>query len=273
MGKITFDKTFFAPGPTLKCGQIFRFSPFREGFFVVSGDKAAYVHEDGPDTVIECDDENYFYEFFDLGSDYGKIHENILAFGIPAVTKAADQSRGIRILRQLKEESIFSFIISQNNNIPRIKKIIEGICAALGEKKSFMGKDYFSFPSATVIAKEDTEFFRTIGAGYRDAYITGTADKIAAEGLDALDALPTPLLKNQLLTYPGVGPKVADCIALFGFHRLDSFPVDTWIEKVYHEEFGGTLKKREKICAYFTDTFGDLSGIVQQYLFFAKRES
>ncbi|MCD8200863.1 MAG: 8-oxoguanine DNA glycosylase [Clostridia bacterium] len=271
MTKLTFDKTFCSPEAILECGQIFRFSPFAEGYFVVSRDKAAYIYEKGPDTVIECEDGDYFFNFFDLGRDYGKIYKDVLSFGIPAVTEAAKTARGIRILNQDGEETMYSFIISQNNNIPRIKKIIERICDALGENREFLGRKYRAFPTSSELAGKDAAFYRSLGAGYRDEFLAKTALRVSREGLGGLDDLATPELKKELATYPGIGPKVADCVALFGFHRTDSFPVDTWMEKVYREDFHGKLTDRKKINEYFTEVFGNLSGIVQQYLFYAKR--
>ncbi len=271
MEKITYDGKWFNPADVLECGQIFRFIPFERGYKVFSRDRACYVYGDGDNTVIECDDAPYFYNFFDLERDYAAINGRVKGFGIPVLTSSADKCRGVRILNQYPEEMIFSFILSQNNNIPRIKGIIERICNALGEKRVFMGAEYRSFPSAAVLAQQPPEFYRALGAGYRDEFISATAKRIAAEGLDALGGLSGAELKKQLLTYRGVGPKVADCIALFGFHRTDSFPVDTWIEKLYREDFGGTLKDRNRINEYFTSKFGDDSGIVQQYLFYAKR--
>ena len=174
-------------------------------------------------------------------------------------------------MNQNKEEMIYSFIISQNNNIPRIKGIISRICAALGEKREFMGKQYFTFPSTPKLAEAGAEFFKSVGCGYRDKFLDETAKRIASEGIEGLENCPTPELKKRLLSYKGIGGKVADCIALFGFSRRDSFPVDTWLEKVYREDFGGTERDREKICKYFCSLFGENSGYMQQYLFYGKR--
>ena len=128
--------------------------------------------------------------------------------------------------------------------------------------------------AAGVTVDEDFDidaYYKALGAGYRDAFISLTAKRIAAEGIAKLEGLERDELKAALLTYRGIGPKVADCICLFGFGRRDAFPVDTWIEKLYHEDFKGTLTDRKKINAYFTSLFGQFSGYVQQYLFYAKR--
>lgn len=273
MQKITYDKTYFNPKDVLECGQIFRYEPFKEGYKVFSADKACYVYINGNSTVIESDYPDYFYDFFDLGREYAAVIEKIKAFGYPVITRATEVAKGLRLLNQNAEEMLFSFIISQNNNIPRIKGIISRIAETVGEKRQFMGEEYYTFPSAARLAEKDAAFYKGLGAGYRDEFIVRTAQRVAAEGLERLYSLDAPTLKKELLTYHGVGPKVADCVSLFGFKKAASFPVDTWVEKIYREDFNGTLKNREKINAYFTSLFGEYSGYVQQYLFYCKREN
>lgn len=269
--KFDFDATYFNPEHVLECGQIFRFYPFKEGYFVISADKACYVYTDGIKTVVESDDCDYFYNFFDLNRDYTEIVEKAKSYGVPLLSRSAEQCKGLRLLNQNKEEMLYSFIISQNNNIPRIKGIISRICAGLSEKHDFMGEVFYPFPSSVLLNNAGVEFFHTAGCGYRDKYLAETSARVVQEGLAHLEKLPTSELKKQLLTYKGVGGKVADCIALFGFGKRDSFPVDTWIEKIYREDFAGMLTDREKITNYFLNLFGENAGYVQQYLFYGKR--
>ncbi|MDE5943677.1 MAG: hypothetical protein K2H30_05680 [Clostridia bacterium] len=266
--KFDFDAGYFNPLHTLDCGQTFRFSPYKEGFAVISADKACYVYTAGNKTVVESADCDYFWRYFDLDRDYSEIVDRAGSYNIPLLSRSAQNCKGLRILNQNREEMIFSFIISQNNNIPRIKGIINKICAGLGENVD--GK-YFAFPTAKVIAAAGAEFFHSAGAGYRDTYLVETGARIAAEGIEKLEKLGGAELKRELLTYKGIGPKVADCIALFGFGKTDSFPVDTWIEKIYREDFGGTLTNRNKISEYLVGLFGEYSGFMQQYLFYGKR--
>lgn len=266
-----YDATYFNPLHTLDCGQVFRFDPYKDGFLVRSADKIAYVRSNGTKTFIESEEPDYFYDYFDLGRDYKAIADEACAFGIPLLTKSANFCRGLRILNQNREEMIYSFIISQNNNIPRIKGIIWRICEKLGEKMSSPFGEYRAFPSTAALAEADLSVFTAAGAGYRNVYLKETAARLREEGLGELEKLETKELKAKLLTYKGIGPKVADCVALFGFRKTDSFPVDTWIEKVYFDDFKGTIKDRTKIAQYFTDTFGENSGYVQQYLFYGKR--
>lgn len=273
MQKIDFDSQYFNPKDVLECGQVFRFEPYGKGYKAFTTDKACYVYTDGSRTVIESDYPDYFYRYFDLGRDYAAVIEEIKKFNVPVITRSCELGKGLRLLNQNAEETIFSFILSQNNNIPRIKGIIRRICETVGEKRQFMGEDYYTFPTAARLAERDAEFYKALGAGYRDQFIVQTAKRIAAEGIDELYTLNSADLKTRLLSYHGIGPKVADCVCLFGFGKAASFPVDTWIEKIYREDFGGTLKDRNKINAYFTSLFGEYSGYVQQYLFYCKRQN
>ncbi|MGN0813107.1 MAG: DNA glycosylase [Candidatus Coproplasma sp.] len=273
MNTLTYESKFFNPADTLECGQVFRFENYLKGYKVFSRDKACYIYSENGTTFIESEDSDYFFNYFDLNRDYGKIVEKMESFDVPLLTRAAHTASGLRLLNQDPEEMVFSFIISQNNNIPRIKKIINAICRELGEEKEFMGERYFTFPTAKKMAGKDAAFYKSLGAGYRDTFLAETARRIALEGIEHLKSLPTEELRKQLLTYKGIGGKVADCISLFGFKKTNSFPVDTWIEKLYREDFGGSLTDRNKITAYFKNLFGEYSGYVQQYLFYFKRQN
>ena len=274
MKQIIFSSELFSVKDTLECGQVFRFKPYEKGYLIFSLDKCAYCYNDGDFAYIECEDcdEKYFYRYFDLDRDYLKIYNSAIGQGVDILTKSATLGKGIRILNQDPIEAVCSFMISQNNNIPRIKGIIEKFCAQCGEKKSFKGIEYFAFPTVNAVNKKDLEFFRSIGLGYRASYINNFYAQIE-NGLDvsAYKNLPTDQLRKELMKINGVGPKVANCVVLFGFHRADSFPVDTWIEKVYIEDFNGKEKNREKITAWFISEFKENSGYFQQYLFHYKR--
>lgn len=271
--KFDFDATYFNPKDVLECGQVFRFEPFKEGYKVFTADKACYVYTNSFKTVVECEDADYFHNYFDLDRDYAQIIAKARSFGVPVLSSACEKAKGLRLLNQNPEEMIFSFIVSQNNNIPRIKGIISRICGGLGEKREFSGEEYYTFPTSEKLSKAGKEFFKECGCGYRDGYLAETSARVLKEGIAHLDGLSTPELKKALLTYKGVGGKVADCISLFGFSRRDSFPVDVWIEKVYREDFNGTLTDRNKITEYFQNLFGADAGYIQQYLFYGKRQN
>lgn len=274
MKTIRTDGKFFSPEDTLECGQIFRYKSINGGFLVQSGDKCCFLKSVNDETEItfEDDDEEYFKKYFDLDFDYSGIVERAEKCEYEIVRTAAEKASGVRLLRQDLSETLFSFIISQNNMIPRIKAIIERTAASLGEKKSFMGEEYYSFPTAEVLAMKDADFYFKLGYGYRADYIPAVAKAIESGEFDfSDDGLTTAELRKKLISLKGVGPKVADCVALFGYHRTDSFPVDTWIEKLYREDFGGELKDRKRIAEFFTSRFGNDSGFIQQYIFYYKR--
>ena len=278
MEKLVFDGEFFNVKDTVLCGQLFRFFPsgLKDGaFFVNSLNKRCLIYNQGDKAVIECEtaDAKYFENYFDLSRDYRAVVNAAKAQG-GLLAVSAELGKGIRILNQNKTESLFSFIVSQNNNIPRIKGIIERLCAGAGKKREFYGEEYYAFPTVAELSAKPTEFFKEIGLGYRAEYIKRLADGFAETfDEDGFSAFSTKDLKTRLTAIYGVGGKVADCVSLFGFHRSDSFPVDTWIEKVYREDFGGELRDRTKIAEWFVSRFGENSGYFQQYLFYYKRSS
>ena len=274
MDKIIVNNTFFNIKDTLDCGQVFRYSNYEKGFLVYSVDKCAYCYTENDNTVIECNekDKEYFFNYFDLANDYGSIYERAKASPYEILKTSAELGKGIRILNQDLEETLFSFVVSQNNNIPRIKNIIEKLCKVLGERKEFGGKEYYAFPTIENMANQTLEFYKSIGLGYRAEYILKLAQSIR-NGLDlySLENLSTQEIKSELIKLHGVGPKVADCVTLFGYHRGDSFPVDTWMEKVYKQDFNGSLTDRKKIAERLVNEFKEKSGYYQQYLFYFKR--
>ncbi len=274
MKKIFFEKEFFNIKDTLECGQVFRFRRHNDGYLAYSCDKCCFLYDDGDFSVIVCEDEeeNYFKHYFDLPRDYSSIVSRAENHGSAILGAAAKAGKGIRILNQNAEEALFSFVISQNNNIPRIKSIIENLCVRFGEEKSFEDNKYYAFPTASALAAATETELQATGLGYRAEYVGLLAKEIAnGFSLSTLNELTTDDLRERLLRIKGVGPKVADCAVLFGFHRSDSFPVDTWIEKTYKEDFGGTEKNRKKVSAAFIKEFGEDAGYFQQYLFHYKR--
>lgn len=275
MKTFTFDKTYFNVDDTVTCGQFFAYEKIGNGYLIRSLDKFCYAETTDEFSKIICNDDDisYFSTFFDLGRDYAAVCNKALSYGIPFLNECAFCGKGIRILRQEKYENLISFIISQNNNIPRIKKSIAFLCEKLGKEVVFDGKAYKAFPTAQVLASQSDDFFKEAGLGYRAPYIKTATEKIASGELDLefLSTLSTLKIKEELVKIKGVGEKVASCVTLFAYNRFDSFPVDTWIEKIYRENFGGTLSDRKTISQFFIEKFGDDSGIIQQYMFHYKR--
>lgn len=256
---------FFNPIDTVTCGQLFRYKVDGENVTVFSKDKMVKIVKTDSGYDIFTNDPKYFVNYLDFDRNYGIIYTKLIDKGL--VVQCCEYSKGIRILNQDLVETIISFIISANNNIPRIQKIIERLSKEIGEN---MG-EYYAFPTLDALCSEGEEFYKSIGAGYRAKYLVETSRKLRELDIESWRELPTEALLKNLSGLMGVGPKVADCIALFGYHKEDVCPVDTWIKKVYNTYFGSSNDPKQ-IRKELTNRFGNLSGYMQQYLFFYQRE-
>ncbi len=249
----------------LECGQVFSFErTSSNSYLVVSLDKWARIVFDDKRTIIYTKEVEYFYNYFDLDTDYEKIKKEICLL-YNGFEKFFIVGKGIRILRQDPYQTIISFIVSANNNIKRIKKILNKICERFGEK---LDCGIYSFPSASNLLQATEKDFIELGAGYRSSYLVDTISKLNSKDYNVNDMvnLDTLSLRKKLLELKGIGPKVADCILFFGFHRTDVFPVDTWIKKAY-EMFSNSKRSVTKISEYFVSIFKNYSGYAQQYIF------
>lgn len=261
------DLTEFNPGHIVECGQLFRYYKTETGYKIFSKNLFCGLIYDKTRVIIDSADAEYFVNYFDLNRNYSDI--KLALSGYPNLKKAINYGGGVRILNQDPAETVISFIISANNNIPRIRQIIGRLCDALGED---MG-GYRAFPTPEALAARDAAFYRSMGAGYRADYIVSAAKMISDGHLEGLEKLETPAARKKLLELPGVGPKVADCVLLFAYHRTDTFPTDVWIEKVYDSLFGGGNLSRSKKSEALLRYYGELSGYAQQYLFYYAREN
>lgn len=269
--------TDFTPKHIFECGQCFRFAKeLDESYTIVAKNKVINVSKSGENVILKntTDEEltDIWYDYFDLGTDYGKIKKTL------SVDKHLKNSTafgsGIRILNQDLWECIISFIISANNNIPRIQGIVNRLCERYGDKVIYNNNTYFTFPDVEKlknVKKEDLSFLR---AGYRDSYLTDAILKVS-EGevvLDNFKNLSTEEAKEELLKIKGIGNKVADCILLFGNGRRETFPVDVWVKRsmgaLYRDEIGDL-----SIYDFAKTKFSDLAGYAQQYLFYYMREN
>ena len=244
----------------LECGQIFAF----DKNVVYSGKEKAEIIENEEGFEIISTNAEYFENFFDLKTDYSKIKLNLKNY--PILTGPIKYGRGIRILKNDIFEVLISFIISANNNIKRIKLILSRLRLNLGEN---MG-DYYAFPSYEKLKGVSQNFFEEVGCGYRAKYLYKVLREVTPNELVSWQKLSTCDLKEKLINLSGIGPKVADCIMLFGYGRKDVFPVDTWISKMYNLYYQKE-DNRNIIRKNLLSEFGDLSGYAQQYLFFWQR--
>ena len=263
---IIYSKDEFCPKHILECGQIFSYKFDGNNYVVFSNKYMAKIVEDKDCYQIITDNPDYFVNFFDLNTNYLEI-KNKLLNNYPYLQKSLDFGGGIRILKQDIFETIIGFIVSANNNIKRIQKILFAIREKYGKN---MG-EYYAFPTIEQLKQASIDDFKSLGAGYRAKYLYDVVRQLDGVDFDALKNMPTQELNKYLLSLMGVGQKVADCIMLFAFAKTDVFPVDTWIEKVYCTYFYEETD-RKVIRNNLLTTFGNLAGYAQQYLFYSQRE-
>lgn len=248
---------------TLDCGQSFRWEKQNDGSFSgVAFGKYVNISLDGTDMIIKNaapEDEKIWREYFDLELDYGKIRGDISKLH-PVLEEAARYAPGIRILRQEPYEALCTFIISQNNNIKRIKGIVARLCKSFGDE---IDEGVYTFPTAERLAKLTPDDLAPLRAGFRNRYIIDSAKKVASGEVD-LELCKTAdyeAARAELMKITGVGVKVADCTLLFGMHRVEAFPVDVWMKRAMEKLFPGMT----------ANDFGEYAGIAQQYIFHYSR--
>ncbi len=246
---------------TLECGQFFRYTENDGIFTVFYRDKCRKLsYNNGTLTVFDCDDDKEIIDFFDLERDYGKIKESYMNLGDIHISEACKYGGGIRILKQDIFEALISFIISQNNNIPRIKGIIERLCEGFGKKID----GGYAFPTPDDLKGVTIDDLSPLRCGFRAKYIVDAVDKVCSGEIDleSLKTLSYDDAKAQLMHIKGVGEKVANCVLLFGGGHLSAFPIDVWIRKTVEHFYGDDFNP---------EIFGDTAGIAQQYLFYYAR--
>lgn len=268
-----------------ECGQCFRFNKQEdESYTGVVGNNVINVKKVDNEVHIKSVGQDNLEElvvnYFDLNRNYEQIKDKLSKID-ENMQKSISYGKGIRILNQDLWETIISFIISANNNIPRIKGIIDRMSERYGKKIIFEGKEYYTFPTIDELSKASVEDLRALGLGFRDVRVYETTKMIKNKEVD-LEQLKNEKdfnkVRNTLLTLPGVGPKVADCILLFStLKRWEAFPIDVWVRRVMNELYiknpDETKVKKEEIEKIAYEKFGNLAGIAQQYLFYWKREA
>lgn len=267
------------------CGQCFRWNKEIDGSYTgVFGNNVLNVSKQGKDVIFKgiCEEniETICKKYFDLDRNYEEIKEKLSKID-EHMKKSIEYGSGIRILNQDLWETIISFIISANNNIPRIKGIIERISKKYGNEIIYNGKSYYTFPTVEQLSNITVEDLRSLGLGFRDIRVYETTHMILDKKVD-LKALEQEKdfnkVRETLLTLSGVGPKVADCILLFStLKRWEAFPIDVWVRRVMNELYiqneDETKVNKTQIEKIAKEKFGDLAGIAQQYLFYWKREA
>ncbi|EHO51558.1 8-oxoguanine DNA-glycosylase [Lachnospiraceae bacterium oral taxon 082 str. F0431] len=259
-------------------GQIFRFNVYDDEYSLVAGDKLLFIKEDDDGYVLSCSEsefEEFWTDYFDLRLDYSDFEKNIPADDL-FLTNAAEYSYGIRILNQDKWEMLISFIISQRKSIPAIKSSIEKLARTYGKKIDMQVPDFiknidknsefFAFPTPKALADASLDDLNACSLGYRSPYIEASAKAVYRGDIDleALSKLDDNELLAALMSLKGVGIKVANCVALFGYHRIAAFPIDVWIKRMIDEHYEGEFPLK---------LYDGYAGVIQQYIFYYGRES
>ncbi len=266
-----------------ECGQCFRWNENEDGSYIgivknniikiTQTNNNIIVKSYGKDDIAEL-----FNFYFDMNTDYEKIKIKLSQID-SYMLESIKYGEGIRILNQDLWETIMSFIISANNNIPRIKGIIEKLSRTYGNEIIWNNEKYYSFPTVNQLSKATVEDFRKLGLGFRNIRMYETTKMILEKQID-LEKLhqekDTNIVREELLKLSGVGPKVADCILLFStLKRFDVFPIDVWVRRVMNELYikntDETKVSKKQILEIAQEKFGNLSGIAQQYLFYWRK--
>jgi N-glycosylase/DNA lyase len=263
---------------TLECGQCFRWKKiknsnrFESEYIGVISDRVIRIKQVKDNVIVYSNVKEKLKEtieyYFDLYNNYSKI-ENLISKIDDNIKKAVSQTSGIHILNQSPFETLISYIISANNNIPRISKSIEEISKRYGKKIGFEKQDYYLFPTIDELLTVTEEEFKSCGVGFRAKYIVKTIKDIKERNIcfKTISKLTNSQLKTVFMSFAGVGPKVADCVMLFAFGRQDVFPIDVWVKRIMEKLYFEKDTNLKDIIEYSEENFNSYSGIVQQHLF------
>ncbi len=266
------------------CGQCFRWNEeqnksytgvIKQGVLNVQKEDEKIIFKG----MLNGDIKDIVTNYFDLKTNYSEIKDALSKID-ENVSLSVKYGDGIRILNQDLWETIISFIISANNNIPRIKGIIERLAERYGQEIIWNGKKYYTFPTPEELKSVSTQDFRELGTGFRDVRLYETTQMVLEKRVDLKELynISTLEAREKLLLLSGVGPKVADCILLFSdLKRFDVFPIDVWVRRVMNELYiknpDETKVNKKDIARIAKEKFGELEGLAQQYLFYWKRDA
>lgn len=278
----------FEPKHIFECGQCFRWNLEQDGSYTgIIGENVLNVKKENDDIIIKgmCKDniKDVTKKYFDLDTNYEQIKNELSSIDNNLKT-SIEYGKGIRILYQDVWEALISFIISANNNIPRIKGIIERISKKYGKEIIWNNKSYYTFPTPEELSKATVKDLRELGLGFRDTRVFQTTLMVKNNNINIYELekmQDVEKIREELLKFPGVGPKVADCIMLFSMKKYEVFPIDVWVKRVMTElYFNEEIETKEtkikpdnkKILQFAQKKFGKQAGLAQQYLFYWRRE-
>lgn len=268
MEKVLWHCPNFSLSQTLECGQCFRYRKENDNCYtVISGERVITLEQEGDSIVFYGGEDIPFWKgYFDGDRNYGEI-KGRLCKDDPVMAEAVLFAPGIRLLRQEFFETLMSFILSQNNHIPRIRGLIQKLSEEYGTP---IDGEFYSFPTPQQLEGVTEEMYRGLGCGFRSRYMVDAVEKVLAGKFsgEEMEKLSTDELRQLLMSICGVGQKVADCILLFSFGRYEVFPMDVWINRVFsHIYCGGEKLSAKELQRLAAQRFGNDAGFAQQYLF------
>lgn len=272
--------TDFDLGQTLECGQCFRFHKLKDNEYIIIAHHIMQRIEQFEDRVVfyNCDVDtfnNIWFDYFDFETDYSEIKEYLLKYD-DKLKEAIEEKNGIRILKQEFFENLLSFIISQNKQIPHIKKIVDDIANKYGDRLGeYDGREYYSFPTVEQLKNATEEDFKELKTGFRAPYLMDAIKLVADGTIDYKKYVDMPCdeVEKDLIQIKGVGNKVANCVMLFSLGKREAFPVDVWIQRIMEKlYYNGEKTKKEVIIDFAKKHFGEYGGYAQQYLFYYARD-
>ena len=260
---------------TITCGQIFRFTVEEDNSYtVILPDRVVNLKKENTDLIICSNNydnlESVITNYLDLNRDYNSLNNNLLSID-SSLKDIIDECIGLKMIKQPKFECIISYIISQNNRVPQIAKALDNISKRYGEKILFNNKEYYLFPSIDKLKDASIDDFRELKCGFRDKYLYEFIQKLINEeiDLDYINELSSEDALKYLMNIKGIGEKVASCILLFSYSRFDVFPIDTWVKKYMKDKYN--IMDVKNIRSFAKDKYGDLCGLMIQYMFHYKR--
>jgi N-glycosylase/DNA lyase len=256
---------------TITCGQIFRYEEeLDNSYTVILSDRVINIKQDNDIITFNSNKEDNLKEviinYFDLEYDYDSIN-NMLLKSNPELKDIINYSKGLKMINEPKLEVIISYILSQNNRVPQIKKSLDNISKEAGEKVIFNNKEYYLFPTIDNLKKLSIDDFRRLKCGFRDKYLYNFIQ--SNFDINKIEKLPSKEALDLLISMKGIGEKVASCILLFGYHRFDVYPIDTWVKKYMKDEYNITTIKGIK--SFCLERYKEYTGLVIQYMFNYKR--
>ena len=260
---------------TVTCGQIFRFKVLDDNSYtVILSDRVVNLRLDDNKLYIDSSNmdniESVIRDYFDLDFDYSSINDRIVSID-KNNEKIVSSCSGLKMINEPKLEVIISYILSANNGVPQIRNGLDNISKMFGEKVIFRDEEYYLFPSIDKLKGASINDFRSCKTGFRDKYIYGIIQDIVNGKFDynLIDNMNSSDALKYLMSYKGIGEKVASCILLFGYHRFDVFPIDTWVKKYMKDKYN--LDKVSDIRKFMSDKYSNDCGLVIQYIFHYSR--